>query len=296
MLESIKSLYWRILEKCNRRKILVTPGDYLYIRDEIEFSQYIICSRIIDIENYSKNHIPTFDYSNALTRSQKIESFDATANDKRFENLLKSVEENGYQTKKRIAFNQQYNINDGTHRAAVAFTLGLTSIPSYYYPVPSHWGENDLKMLRYDEQFKPYRLDIEKRLLTIKKELREKGIACCTLITNVSDDVRESILELVSKYAKDVVIEMIDVQRFNHIPLKEKKSVIERPDVIKNGFLLHFLPKRYDFIVKNGKLEIQSMAKLGKLIKRANPQSVTCSSFVEGERFISAIKPYIMKQ
>lgn len=293
MLEFIKSIYWKILEWLHRRSIIVTPGDYLYIRDEIEFSQYIICSRIIDIENYSLNHIPSFRYSNALSKSQNIESFDAAACDKRFENLLKSVKENGFQTKRRIAFNQQFNVNDGTHRAAIAFTLGIKSLPSYYYPVPSHWGTKELKVLKTDNQYVPFRIDIEKRLLIINKELREKGIACCVFVINVNEEVVELLLNLISKYAKDVIIEKIDVQKYNRMASNEKGYLSGYPVDIDNGILIHFLPKKYDYKIRNRRLVLQSMKELELLIKRVHPQAIFYDNFVDGEKLISAIKPYL---
>lgn len=292
----LKSKYWQFRALLKRHSVIVTPGDYLYLRNgTVDFSQFIICCRILDIEQYKKDRIPTFHYSNALSGAL-IQNFNSEDNDARFAALLESVEKYGFQTKKRIGFNEEFTVNDGTHRSAIAYVEGLNQINAYYYSLPSNWSKIYIDKLYNDKKFKNKLGTIHEKILTIGEDLKRKGFLCTAILFDYTEQILLNIEDQLSKNTEIVIKKEIDLSgtedNFNfRFPSSDKKYVD-----YQNACFIGFIPKFFDYVIRGNRMSFRSIGTLSEQIKCIHPYTIITDNFVDGVNVYNNLKPFFVEK
>lgn len=261
------SIEYRIKHLLYEDKVLVSLGDYLYLRDGHSIKMYhvIIGSRILDIEHWKKTGEPLFENTNAITKA----SFNAMNvehnlkdDDIRFLSLLESYSKNGFDPSSYIRIAKNFTINDGTHRAALAFCYNINQLPGYYTRVSPYWDTEIPIFWEEDESCHTVLERVKQRILKVQSELKENGV----MLT--------CVVPCDGKYPLDKV--MADL---------EKECTIVR--VIKNArmdcTLITLLPKFFDYYQKRGKLAFKAITKLGRELKGKYGNVELTDNFVDGK-------------
>ena len=295
LIQSFKDWCYKVYFRLIRKKCLISPADYLYLRNgEMTFSQLIIGTRIMDIERWQKDHRPRFHYANALTLT-KNKSFDTVEADKHFASLLESVEKNGYNPESRIAINNCFTVNDGTHRAALAFCLGMEAIPANYYNYPPHWHIEQLREAEREERFHQDYEQIRSRYDEIQEELKSKGYTCCCLVFNVTDiSYTELMLEL-SRIANVYKIYRIDTSKYNQLPSEKRMELTGMEAAVENGYFISLLPTLNDYQYNKERIVFHSISKLADRLQEQHPLIMVTDNYVDGVSCFKRLQEYFLE-
>lgn len=294
-IQRFKDWCYKVYFRLIRKKCLITPADYLYLRQgEMTFSQLIIGTRIMDIERWQKDHRPIFHYTNALTMI-KNKTFDTLEADKRFASLLESVERNGYDPESRIAINKFFTVNDGTHRAALAFCFGMETIPANFYNYPPHWHIEQLREAERDEEFHQDFEQISRRYNEIQEELKSKGYACSCLVLNVTNNCQEKLMLELTRSANVYKIYRIDTSKYNQLPSDKRKELTGIEATIENGYYISLLPILNDYQYKDERLIFKSISKLEDKLRKQHPHVIIADNYVDGVSCFKRLQEYLIE-
>ena len=248
------------LIKClYERDVIISPGDFLYIRGGvIEFYQIIIGVRILDIENWQNYRDINFYYTNLLSAAYDSNA-DILNNNSRFIALLESFERNGYDNNSRLGISRDFIVNDGTHRAALAWCYGFVHIPAHQTPSQSFFGfpipERVSSKIDYADMRK-----IIGKLLAVQDELKEKGYTLCCRGDGLSN---EQIANL-------------------ELDLSKVCSIIK---LYKNskGFLFTLLPITFDYFCHNKRFAFKSVSNYKYILQKKYHSIILVDNFVDGK-------------
>ena len=261
------SIKYRIKHLLYEDKVLVSLGDYLYLRDGHSIKMYhvIIGSRILDIEHWKKTGEPLFENTNAISKvlynAMNIKH-DSKSDDVRFLSLLESFGKNGFDPSSRIGIAKNFTVNDGTHRAALAFCYNINQLPGYYTMAPPYWDTKIPAYLEEDESCHTILEFIKERILKAQNELKENGVLLtCVVPCN-------------SNYSLDRVMEDLE---------KECTIVGTTRNDKEDRTLIVLLPRIFDYYVKGGKLGFKSITNLGKKLKKKYGDVDLTDNFIDGK-------------
>lgn len=125
----LKNKIKKIMSSNKKGYFFVSIGDFLLKRNELDYYQFIILSRILDIKNYFEHHDNTFFFQNLINDYFETKDFDKTKYNNNFEKLICSFRSFGYDLKSYVSINNELNIMDGTHRVGLAYFFDNCFIP-----------------------------------------------------------------------------------------------------------------------------------------------------------------------
>lgn len=112
----------------------VSVGDIMMDWGEFDYVQFIIASRLLDIEAYYSGD-SSFKYQRALAECMyPFRQYDAKKLDAQFVKLIKSYEKRGFDETSPVKIDKNKRLRNGTHRCALNIYHGISEIRSLVLP------------------------------------------------------------------------------------------------------------------------------------------------------------------
>lgn len=119
-----------VYDRLSSKEVDLSLGDIMLNHGCIDSLQFLVASRIMDVEEYINNDNDHFEITNTISKAAYPERDDNFFNESNrvFIGIIKSICELGFDKKYPIKIDSEYRITDGTHRIAVCFNQGYTSL------------------------------------------------------------------------------------------------------------------------------------------------------------------------
>ena len=112
----------------------ISVGDIMMDWGEFDFVQFIIASRLLDIEAYYSGD-NSFKYQRALAECMyPFRQYDAKKLDAQFVKLIKSYEKRGFDVTSPVKIDKAKRLRNGTHRCALNIYHDISEIRSLVLP------------------------------------------------------------------------------------------------------------------------------------------------------------------
>lgn len=109
-------------------KFTCSVGDILLCRDHIQANQFLLTSRLLDVEAYLNGTDKSFPYQNAISYKAYGKAHNEELGNRRFQELIESYRKEGYHADSFVTCDRNMNLMDGNHRMGVHVYEGLQTI------------------------------------------------------------------------------------------------------------------------------------------------------------------------
>lgn len=262
-------LYYKVFEFITQKKVTVSIGDLLLNRGVVDISQFLVASRLLDIEAYCKQGNKSFTIQKATTNNPL---YDEAKYNAAFIDVIESYLKNGYNGKSLFLLDKEKFLRNGTHRTAMHVYMGIYTAKAKV--VNRKWPEFDAG---YEKQKNTLSKDvydaISVRLTDIEKQLIENGVTFNAVIP------ADMLLTDIFQSIKD------DLHVFKEILLNRQKNE-------QNEKLVLFRIDNPQYVIVKGLLQSK---KITDAIEqdRANGLMVSFSCY-EGKQMYDALHPYFI--
>lgn len=103
-------------------------GDILLRRDTIQANQFLLTSRLLDVEAYIDGSDKSFPYQNAISYKAYGSAHDEQLGNKKFQSLIESYLKEGYRAGSYVTCDRNMNLMDGNHRMGLHVYEGIETI------------------------------------------------------------------------------------------------------------------------------------------------------------------------
>lgn len=269
----LKKIKWRLYVLIYGNNGYVSVGDLFYVRDKVSFIQYVLVARLMDIERYRGNQDLSFYYTNTLSRITGIDScYDQErefVNNINFINLIQSVDKFGYNEESRVLINGDFYLANGTHRSALCLNINKHIVPALYIGGDIFFKDSFIAQLERTCEGRKIKKTFDTKLLEIEDLLKDQHILCSCIIPA---KIEKSLLNL-------IILKISEVSRYIHHYHKEGQGIL----------YVGFLPKKYDYTIRHGKLYFKSILKLKGELERLAPGCQVNADFIDGERSLQIV-------
>ena len=211
--------------------------------DEIQF---VVAARVLDIKNFIEGKTD-FYYQNLISNIQWGDKHDRQLGNSRFAALIRSVQEQGYDNDKSIVTtDDKFRLIDGTHRVAMAYMAGISTVRAKVVRWKSHHNTN-LDLFLHST----FSEDDTRNVLDAWKEIKEKtSISYKLTVNKTTPEQAQAALDLQAELKlleKVVDVENSEGQMTISFLLRNPEFCIEGGVVISNRIirLRGLLNKRY---------------------------------------------------
>lgn len=264
-----------------RKEIVLSMGDIMSFRGLEDGIQFLVASRLLDVESYINNQDTSFRFQKMMTLCGKTDApfFNDDKARTTFRSLINSYMEKGYNGNSHFLLDNDCLLRNGTHRAALHIYLKEYSAKAYVLKRKFPDFDDSYSFFLNNLQ-KDVFMKIEKELITIREELVRNGVSFCAilpnniLLTGLLGDIHESRIMLLNKGFANSLFFM-------------SKSF----DLLDNQIykIVLFTLKNPDYRVVDGYLESAKIKSLRW------PSGVYVSrSCYEGKKIYDALKPYFI--
>ena len=269
----LKKIKWKFYFLFYGNQGYVSLGDLFYVRDKVSFIQYILVARFLDIERYRKNQDRSFYYTNALSRiTGNVSCYNLEkemTNNNNFINLIQSVDQFGYDEESKVLINGDYYLANGTHRAALCLNINKHIIPALFIGGDIYFKDSFIAQLESTAEGRKIKKSFDTKLLEVEELLKSQHVLCSCIIPVT---IRKSILDLIK-------LKISEVSKFiNHYHQDEQGNLY-----------IGFLPKKYDYTIRHGKLYFMSILKLKREIEKLASGCQVNAGFIDGERSLEIV-------
>lgn len=271
----------RIYDLMTRKEIIVSIGELMSYRGFEDGTQFLVASRLLDVESYINNKDTSFRFQKMMTLCGKadVSFFNDESARTIFSGLIKSYLEKGYNGKSHFLLDKDCLLRNGTHRTALHIYLKDYTAKAYVLKRKFSVFDDCYSNFKNNLQ-KDVFLTVENRLENIRKELIENGVSFCAVLPNII-----SLTELFDDiYERRSMLLKKDFANSFHF-------ICNSFDLIDNQIykLVLFTLKDPDYKVVNGYLES------AKIKNQRWPSGVYVSrSCYEGKKIYDALKPYFI--
>ena len=124
----------RVIDKILSRKVNISIGDIMRLQNnDIEYGQFTVVSRLLDIKGYYQNTIPEFKYQNEIGYACWGTAHDKEIGNEKFKNIIISYAEKGLIKNNSFFVSKTCRLIDGTHRLALNIYHGIMDAPAVEY-------------------------------------------------------------------------------------------------------------------------------------------------------------------
>ena len=175
------------------KEIMFPLADLLHAHGEIWEAQFVVASRIADIESYIDGD-KEFNFQNVISNALWGERHNRSRGDKRFAELIESVMHNGYDNKRSIlTVDRNYSIVDGTHRAAMAFVAKVPYVRAKVVRWKSHHRQDIDWFLNSSIPSEDLK-NIKSAYMRLQEKLCSAGFCFSCLINTTGKDKAQSVV------------------------------------------------------------------------------------------------------
>ena len=124
----IKVKLIKIYDSITEKKATISIGDIVNIRTEIENNQFLLITRLLDIEDYKEKGITSFNWQNTISRKAYGNKHREQDGNRAFEELIKSYSKKGYDPSSFFVVDRDLCLLDGNHRMGMNLYMGIDTI------------------------------------------------------------------------------------------------------------------------------------------------------------------------
>jgi hypothetical protein len=271
----LKKIKWKLTALFYGNKGQVSIGDLFYVRDYVSFIQYILMARLLDIERFRKNDDTSFYFTNTLSRITSSNTCSYVnekeiANNISFKNLIQSVDLYGYDEESRVLINGDYYLANGTHRASLCLNINKHMIPALFIGGDVYYDDSFIAQLESTTEGKKLKNVFDTKLKVVEEQLKNQHILCsCVVPLNINKTLSDLI---------DYKIGKISRYKCHYIKIFDKEMQY-----------IGFLPQKFDYTIKQGKLYFKSVLKLKKELEHLVPGCRVNACFIDGKNSLEGV-------
>lgn len=256
-----------------RKKVEVSIGDLMLNRGTIDIGQFLVASRLLDIEAYCEKGDTSFAHQKTTTNSPDYdeEKFNAA-----FISVIESYKKNGYNGKSLFLLDKDKVLRNGTHRTAMHLYLRIYTAKASV--VNRKWPEFDSGYQRLKQTLPvDFFNSVIEKLSEIEKQLVEDGITFNAVLP-----ADQSIFEVLPSIHKNLHV-------LNEIQLRQVGNEKKRK-------LVQFRLDSPQYIVSSGLLLSNKITTALKTDKVDNDNCEISRSCFEGKRIYDSLTPLFIKE
>jgi len=127
-LRKIKSALINLYDRLTAKTATISIGDIVNQRTDIENNQFLLTTRLLDIEDYCERGIETFNWQNTISRKAYGERHREQDGNNAFSKLINSYQERGYDSSSYFVVDPDLRLLDGNHRMGMNLYMGIDKI------------------------------------------------------------------------------------------------------------------------------------------------------------------------
>ena len=277
------------------RKAVVSVGDLLMSRSSASFVQFILSSRILDIQSYIEKGDKNFSVQEILAKYKYGDRYGKDYHhnimSNHFLSLIDSFKNNGYDERSIIEVDKEGTLTDGTHRVAMAAYC-------------QHWNLN-AKIVRRKSKY-PHNLDyyynlglktdflekIYKQTKDIQEFLLKNGVTLGCLIYDIEETAKNNLLADLNY--------LCDIKRVFKLDLPKGRAVsfISTTDVPIVGHFILFTLKHPEYEYRNSELVSSRSRDIELLLTKrytSKAKIIFSNNCVRGKEMYDELQPYFVQ-
>ena len=196
-----QKFFYPIIERIQNRKLEVSIADLLLQRDEISQIQFLVASRLLDIEEYnSKNSVENFRCQRAISIHDSGLKYmsDDTYNNK-FESLIASYSNKGYDKQSLLYVDNRFTLENGTHRIAmhIHHNIPFVNVEYHYHSCSHQDGLFPYYQNKYNSLSTTFINEVIEKYKQIQQWLVDEGMTfSCLVYYNIGSEIDVFIKDL----------------------------------------------------------------------------------------------------
>lgn len=127
-LRIIKNALINLYDRLTAKRATISIGDIVNQRTDIENNQFLLTTRLLDIEDYCERGIETFNWQNTISREVYGVKHREQDGNNAFVKLINSYRERGYDTSSYFVVDSDLRLLDGNHRMGMNLYMGIDAI------------------------------------------------------------------------------------------------------------------------------------------------------------------------
>ncbi len=277
----IKVKLIKIYDSITEKKATISIGDIVNIRTEIENNQFLLITRLLDIEDYKVKGISSFNWQNTISRKAYGNEHREQDGNRAFEELIKSYSKKGYDPSSYFVVDRDLCLLDGNHRMGMNLYMGIDTINVRVLKRKS-------RSLKSIDWYLSAGLDtsfieaVNNRLIEIQNVMVDTGNVFCAI---VSDKI----------IAKDLSF-LVIIKKMNDFSEIPHNTVWGSYSLPSQGLFLRFTLNDPQYYIKNGNAYSKRIEEIRKVIgKRTADSFVISRNCLEGKQLYELIRPYLKK-
>lgn len=268
-------------DSVTQQKVTVSVGDIVNLRTEIENNQFLLTTRLLDIEDYCERSIQTFNWQNTISRKAYGEKHREQDGNNAFSKLIKSYQEKGYDSSSYFVVDSELRLLDGNHRMGMNLYMGIYKINVRVLkrksrnPKAVDWY---LKVGLDTEFIK----SVADKFKMLQQKMMDTGNVFCAVVPT------ENLAKDISFLARDTRID-----QYTDLP---DNKIWGGGSIPSRGVLIRFTLYDPQYYVKDGKVISKRAEEIGKVIRlRTDDTVIITKNCLEGRQLFEIISPYFGK-
>lgn len=227
----------------------VSVGDIILKRAEMDFCQFLLTSRKMDVQEYCNETDTTFPYMSTISACKYGASYNPKKGRSLFAKLIESYQAKGYDPTSFLTVDKECRLIDGNHRMGVNLFMGIEKLNVRYLKRSSGFSRN------LDDYYKiGVRSEIIEEVVEefrqIQKWLTETGNTFCCLLRGDYENDSVSLvsdLKCLTRVCGDVIY-------------------CKSEDNKREGVLIQFALDFPSYYVNEGKIVSQRAKEIEKIL------------------------------
>lgn len=278
--KNIRKSVFFIYDKIFSVDFTCSLADILSLRKtEITPTLYITASRVLDIKGYEKSRIADFPYQITL---RKLAKGDKERLNIAFEQLILSIEKEGYISNSKVFVDKNIHVFDGTHRLGVLFYKGLMEVPVRCVKRKSSYYRNI--DIRLKKNIPPQMLeDILQECTCMQQTFLERGYSFVLWISGGEEsEIRHLLFGLTP---------FIDVYK--------TYAVASNATQYDGGFLVQFTPKNLEYAVTRKGYYAKNVKRMESILSKRianlgwNQRFAISQNCLEGHKMMETVQAFL---
>jgi hypothetical protein len=264
-LRKIKYALINLYDRLTAKTATISIGDIINQRTDIENNQFLLTTRLLDIEDFCERGIDTFNWQNTISRKAYGERHREQDGNIAFSKLIKSYRDSGFR------------LLDGNHRIGMNLYMGIDTINVRILKRKSHNPKALDWYLKVglDTEFIE---SVTEKFVSLQKKMMDTGNVFCAVVSD------EKLAHDISCLAREVRIDQYD-----KLPADFTWGGYSLPS---RGLLIRFTLHEPGYYVADGKVHSKRVEEIKAVIQTRTEAPVIMSlNCLEGKEIFEVIKP-----
>lgn len=202
-LRKIKYALINLYDRLTAKTATISIGDIINQRTDIENNQFLLTTRLLDIEDFCERGIDTFNWQNTISRKAYGERHREQDGNIAFSKLIKSYREHGYDASSYFVVDSGFRLLDGNHRMGMNLYMGIDTIN---VRILKRKSRNPKALDWYlkvglDTEFIE---SVTEKFVSLQKKMMDTGNVFCAVVSD------EKLAHDISCLAREVRIDQYD--------------------------------------------------------------------------------------